>query len=140
MRQFRGNRQVLFAALAGNNGAPTLAGDGIAIADFPGIATSSYATVPGKEYLLKHSMTGAGAISEDLYLWVLLDGATDWGPAGEADGQMNATASVTGNLARIFYQNLLNLGNVERVYLEVRAAVGAPTASAWLYQSHEKGD
>lgn len=122
---------VLATAVAADNGAPA-ALDGIAIADFKD-------AMPVSKYLMKVKMVIAAPGSFNLYLWGS-DGI-DWGEIGEAAGQLNEGALISGTGTVVRYLVLENLGLMQRIYVEVRDLTGtAPSIDLTLFKTIHQGN
>ena len=111
------NTITVATAVTSDNGAPTGAVGG-EFGDFEkGLDTS--------HYLLKVVLTGTGALSMELFQHASdSDAGTDWGPLGDADGQLNAAAAITGTTKRVYWQVITNLGFFKRYYIEVLNLTG----------------
>lgn len=106
-------RRVAFPAIAPPNGAPSGA-VGIAL----GSAFGNISIINAEFLLQVILFIGAGSVSADLFLYG--QRISEWGPQGDANGQLNGGLSVSGTTRRVYYKPLCNQSMFDRVYLEVR--------------------
>lgn len=112
-----------FAAIVADNGVPTSAADG---ADIQAALRGAYP--PDEDFLVEFILDGAVAgtpVSAELFVWGQMPrsiaGTTfGFGPLGDADGQLNNAAAITGTGQRIYLKPLINMTMLARVYFEVR--------------------